>query len=45
MLSWGMLPALIAGLAYHLSVKNPEAMDRVALLKQIYEECRRLSKL
>jgi hypothetical protein len=33
-----MLPALIAGLAYHLSVKNPEAMDRVALLKQIYEE-------
>jgi hypothetical protein len=33
-----LLPALIAGLAYHLSVKNPEAMDRVALLKQIYEE-------
>ena len=33
-----MLPALIAGLAYHLSVKNPEAGDRVNLLKQIYEE-------
>ena len=33
-----MLPALIAGLAYHLSVKNPEAGDKVNLLKQIYEE-------
>ena len=33
-----MLPALISGLAYHLSVKNPEAAERVTLLKQIYEE-------
>ena len=33
-----LLPALVSGLAYHLAVKNPEAMDRVALLKQIYDE-------
>ena len=33
-----MLPALISGLAYHLSVKNPESADRVGLLKQIYDE-------
>lgn len=32
------VPALVAGLAYHLSVKIPEALPRVPLLKQMYDE-------
>lgn len=32
------LPALIAGLAYHLSVKLPGAMDRIQMLKAQYDE-------
>ena len=32
------LPALTSGLAYHLSVKVPEARDRVDMLKSIYDE-------
>jgi hypothetical protein len=33
-----MLPALVAGLAYHLSIKLPGATERVSLLKQMYDE-------
>jgi hypothetical protein len=33
-----MLPALVAGLAYHLSLKIPDAMQRTQLLKQMYDE-------
>jgi hypothetical protein len=33
-----LVPALVAGLAYHLAVKNPEALDKVSLLKQMYDE-------
>ena len=33
-----LLPALVAGLAYHLAIKTPEAMPRVDMLKQIYDE-------
>jgi hypothetical protein len=33
-----MLPALIAGLAYQLSIKIPAATDRVGMLKGIYDE-------
>jgi hypothetical protein len=33
-----LVPALVAGLSYHLAVKNPEAMDKVPLLKQMYDE-------
>jgi len=33
-----LLPALVAGLAYHLSVKLPNAADRVLMLKQMYDE-------
>ena len=33
-----LLPALVAGLAYHLAIKTPEAMSRVDMLKQIYDE-------
>ena len=32
------LPAVAAGLAYHIAVKTPELMDRVPMLKQIYDE-------
>jgi len=32
------LPCMAAGLAYHISVKRPEASDRAPLLKQVYEE-------
>tara|TARA_R110000824_G_scaffold81599_2_gene205086 strand:- start:2989 stop:3219 length:231 start_codon:yes stop_codon:yes gene_type:complete len=32
------LPALIAGLAYYISIKVPEAVTRVDMLKQLYEE-------
>ena len=32
------LPALTAGLAYYVSMKNPETQERTAGLKQVYEE-------
>jgi len=32
------LPALIAGLAYYIAIKVPEAVSRIDLLKQMYEE-------
>ena len=32
------LPAMVAGLAYYIAIKKPEAADRVGMLKQIYEE-------
>ena len=32
------LPALTAGLAYHIAVKTPELVDRIQMLKQIYDE-------
>jgi hypothetical protein len=32
------LPALIAGLAYQIALKRPEASDRIQMLKSIYEE-------
>lgn len=32
------IPALIAGLAYHIAMKKPEAMNRVAMLKAMYDE-------
>ena len=33
-----MLPALVAGLAYHLSMKVPGGMERTMMLKQMYDE-------
>ena len=33
-----LIPALVSGLAYHLSMKIPEAVQRVGMLKQAYEE-------
>lgn len=32
------LPCMVAALAYQLSVKNPEAQNRVQMLKQMYDE-------
>ena len=32
------LPALVAGLAYHISMKVPELTPRIDLLKRVYEE-------
>lgn len=36
--SFRFLPALAAGLAYHLSMKDPALMDRVQVLKEAYDE-------
>ena len=32
------LPAMVAGLAYHLSMKIPDALPRVQMLKAVYDE-------
>lgn len=32
------LPAMVAGLAYHLSMKLPDALPRIEMLKAVYEE-------
>lgn len=32
------MPALCAGLAYYVAMKKPQAMDRVGMLKAVYEE-------
>ena len=37
-MNFRFLPALAAGLAYHIAVKVPELMERVPMLKQMYDE-------
>ena len=37
-MNFRFLPALAAGLAYHIAVKVPELMPRIQMLKQIYDE-------
>jgi hypothetical protein len=37
-MNFRFLPALTAGLAYHIAVKVPELMPRIDMLKQIYNE-------
>lgn len=32
------LPAMVAGLAYHLSLKIPDGLQRTSILKQMYDE-------
>ena len=32
------VPAIIAGLAYHMAVKTPESYDRIPMLKSMYDE-------
>ena len=37
------IPALVSGLAYYICVKQPDAADRIAMLKEQYEEQFRLA--
>lgn len=37
-LPFRFVPAIIAGLAYYLALKSPESMDRIGMLKQMYDE-------
>jgi hypothetical protein len=37
-MNFRFLPAVAAGLAYHISMKVPELMPRVQMLKQSYDE-------
>tara|TARA_R110000796_G_scaffold185838_2_gene302698 strand:- start:1675 stop:2610 length:936 start_codon:yes stop_codon:yes gene_type:complete len=37
-MNFRFLPALVSGLAYHISVKVPELMPRIQMLKQMYDE-------
>lgn len=37
------LPAMVAGLAFHLSVKLPDGMTRMPMLKQMYDEAWQLA--
>ena len=37
-MSFRFLPALVAGLAYHIAVKVPDLAQRVPMLKEMYEE-------
>lgn len=37
-MNFRFLPALAAGLAYHIAIKTPELMPRIQMLKQIYDE-------
>ncbi len=37
------LPCLVAGLAYHIAMKDPELAPRIPLLKEVYEEQFRLA--
>ena len=37
-MNFRFLPALVAGLAYHIAIKVPELVSRVDMLKQIYME-------
>jgi len=37
-MNFRFLPALMAGLAYYISQKDPELGPRIPMLKEIYEE-------
>jgi len=37
-MNFRFLPCLVAGLAYHIAMKDPELLPRVQLLKQVYDE-------
>tara|TARA_R110000822_G_C15284763_1_gene490480 strand:+ start:406 stop:1092 length:687 start_codon:yes stop_codon:yes gene_type:complete len=37
-MNFRFLPVLVAGLAYYISIKVPEFVDRIQMLKQAYEE-------
>lgn len=35
---WRFLPALVAGLSYHLAIKLPNMLEKIPLLKSMYDE-------
>jgi hypothetical protein len=37
-MNFRFLPCLVAGLAYNIALKIPELVERVPMLKQIYDE-------
>jgi hypothetical protein len=37
-MNFRFLPCVVAGLSYHIAVKVPELMERVPMLKQMYDE-------
>lgn len=37
-MNFRFLPCVVAGLAYHIALKTPELIERVPLLKQVYDE-------
>ena len=37
-MSFRFLPCLVAGLAYHISMKVPELAERITMLKAAYDE-------
>jgi len=37
-ISFRFLPCLVSGLAYHIAMKVPELVDRVQMLKSVYDE-------
>ena len=37
-MNFRFLPCLVAGLAYHIAMKVPELVERIPMLKSVYEE-------
>tara|TARA_A100001515_G_C4415307_1_gene158521 strand:- start:56 stop:286 length:231 start_codon:yes stop_codon:yes gene_type:complete len=37
-MNFRFLPCLVAGLAYHIAMKDPDLVARVPILKQAYDE-------
>ena len=37
-MNFRFLPCLVAGLAYHIAMKVPELVERIPMLKAVYEE-------
>jgi hypothetical protein len=42
-MNFRFLPCLVAGLAYYISMKDPDLAPRISLLKDVYEEQFRLA--
>jgi hypothetical protein len=37
-MNFRFLPCLVAGLAYHIAMKVPELVERIPMLKSVYDE-------
>jgi hypothetical protein len=37
-MNFRFFPSLVAGLAYHIAMKVPELVDRLPMLKSVYDE-------